>query len=687
MSEQDQNQLIEPTAFSRAEADSKQPLIRVNPVTALIAVLFAILLLAAYFMFSAKAVRFNFTPEVSALNISGSIPTYQLGERYLMLAGDYHISATLEGYETLSTDISVGDDAEQDFMFEMVKLPGIVEVQAIYNDTSVEGATVFIDQQERGKTPLTLDPVAAGIRDLYLTHPRFLPYQTEIDVIGLRQEQTESALLSPAWADVTVSSLPVGASIMVDGEVIGETPATVEVLQGTHSLKLRKKGYKSWETELAIEPQVAREIPEVLLVKSDGKLSIASVPPGANITIAGEYRGQTPLAVALPPARAYEIVATRAGYERLVRRFSIEADEDQSFNLVMKPVTGQVRISTLPAGGTLYIDDEESGSPNQTLNLTARNHTIRISQEGFADYVTDIIPQPGYPQQINVIMQTPEEARAAAIPERLTTALGEVLRFVVPGQFEMGAGRREPGRRSNEVQKSVELTRPFYIGETEITNKSFATFDPSHDSGILGRALLSEDDRPVVNVSWDRAIEFCNWLSAQDNLPAAYEFTEGRWQLKKPLTTGYRLPSEAEWAWVSRYAEGQPTRFPWGDNMPPTEGAGNFADEAAANMVPYRILGYNDSFRGPAPPGVFDPNALGIYDLAGNVSEWIHDYYAVELTRKALLDPLGPDNGEYHVIRGSNYTHGRFSELRWTFRDYGGNGRPDVGFRIARYLE
>ena len=94
-------------------------------------------------------------------------------------------------------------------------------------------------------------------------------------------------------------------------------------------------------------------------------------------------------------------------------------------------------------------------------------------------------------------MQTEAEARTAAIPERMTTALGDVMRFIVPGSLKMGAGRREPGRRSNEVEKTVDLTRAFYIGEKEISNKSFNQFDPAHDAGVLGRALLSEAERPV----------------------------------------------------------------------------------------------------------------------------------------------------------------------------------------------
>lgn len=687
MSDEQANRIIQPTEFSRAEAETKKTIIAINPVTLTIGLVFLLLSLAVLFMFSARAVQLNFKPGFDELIIDGSLPTYKLGGRYLMLSGTYDVRARLEGHEAFTSQIEVGDAPEQIFDFMMKRLPGIVRITTTHKNKQISGAEVFIDQKLVGKTPITVDSVAAGIRDLYIRHPRFQPYETEIEVVGLRKPQTEAVNLAPAWASIYISTLPKGAMISLDDVQVGVTPNNIEAIEGARTLKLKKPGYKSWESDLNVQAQVDQELDEIVLVKSDGKLSITSTPSGANITIGGQYRGQAPLAIALPPNDNYTLVATRAGHEKLSKIFAIKAEEDQTINLNMKPITGQVRVSVLPTGGALFVDNKHFGEPNRVLELTARKHQIRVELPGYATYETSIIPQPDFAQQINVIMQTEAEAKTAAIPERITTALGDVMRFVVPGSMTMGASRREPGRRSNEVEKAVDMTRAFYIGEKEITNKSFKQFDPAHESGMLGRALLSEEERPVVNVSWDQAVRFCNWLSEEDGLEPAYEFQDGGWSLVKPISSGYRLPFEAEWAWTARYASGSPTRFPWGDNMPPAPGSGNFADESAANMVPYSIVGYNDKFRGPAPPGTYNPNSLGVYDIAGNVSEWIHDYYAVEVKRDVLIDPTGPVTGDYHVIRGSNYTHGRFSELRWTFRDYGFEGRPDVGFRIARYLK
>ena len=683
-----ENTVIEPSDFSRPSTPGKKPLFQPSPARISILILFATLILVVLFMFNARAVKFEFDPVETRFTILSGYPTYQLGERFLMLQGDYNIHAGADGYYPLLSKVSLTEKPDQDFSFSLKKLPGIVEVIAVHEGKEIQGAAVFIDQALVGETNLTINEVEAGSRDIFVNHPRYLPVQTSITVVGKRQLQSEQVTLLPAWANISINSLPGGAEILIDDERVGTTPAILEVIEGARTLQLRKTGYKVLESLLEITAQEPQELDRVILEKADGKLNIVSNPAGVNVTISGHYYGQTPLSVALAPAENYELVATRAGYQSHTRSLSVSPDEDLSLNLSLKPIVGLIKLAVTPPGASLFVDNQAVGDASQTLELNARAHELRIELAGYASYETKVIPQPGLPQQLNIVMLTEEAARVSSIPQQIKTGLGGTLRFIIPDIFDMGAGRREPGRRSNEIQKRVELTRSFYLGEHEISNGSFKEFDPGHDSGLLGRALLSEKDRPVVNVSWEEAIRFCNWLSKKDGLPAAYAVKDGQWSLKSPVTIGYRLPTEAEWAWAARYASGKPPiRFPWGDNMPPTPGSGNYADVSAANMVPYSIKGYNDNFRGPAPSGTYASNELGIFDLAGNVSEWINDYYSVELHRKTLVDPLGPTQGDYYVIRGSNYTHGRFSELRWTFRDYGSDPRPDVGFRIARFVE
>ncbi len=78
-----------------------------------------------------------------------------------------------------------------------------------------------------------------------------------------------------------------------------------------------------------------------------------------------------------------------------------------------------------------------------------------------------------------------------------------------------------------------------------------------------------------------------------------------------------------------------------------------------------------------------------MHDMAGNVSEWVHDYYGTMLSvgSSVEVDPLGPTEGAYHTIKGSSWAHSTVTEIRLSYRDFGDTARNDLGFRIARYLE
>ena len=103
-------------------------------------------------------------------------------------------------------------------------------------------------------------------------------------------------------------------------------------------------------------------------------------------------------------------------------------------------------------------------------------------------------------------------------------------------------------------------------------------------------------------------------------------------------------------------------------------------------MVTTTVPNYNDKFPVTAPVDSFGANILGMYNLGGNVAEWTHDLYTIYPSgaRAVMQDPMGPNEGEFNTIRGASWMDDNVTELRLSYRDYGDQPRPDVGFRIAR---
>ncbi|MGB5774723.1 MAG: SUMF1/EgtB/PvdO family nonheme iron enzyme, partial [Sedimenticolaceae bacterium] len=366
-----------------------------------------------------------------------------------------------------------------------------------------------------------------------------------------------------------------------------------------------------------------------------------------------------------------------------------------SLNARLQPEYGIVFVTARPADATLRVDGREVGQATQRLQLTTRSHSLEFSKPGYVSRTVRVTPRVGSSQNVDVTLLTVEKQqaadRAAATPAVISSPAGQSLRLVRPqGSFRMGASRREAGRRANESSRLVKLTRPFYLASTEVTNAEFRKFRSAHSSGFAEGVSLNGDRQPVVNVSWEDAARYCNWLSSRAGLPPAYAEVNGRLQPVQPLSTGYRLPSEAEWSYVAR-RHGRPSeqRYPWDGDFPPATVVANFADASIADTLANTVPNYNDNYRVSAPVGSFAARPAGFHDLGGNVAEWVHDYYAVYPgeSERLVADPLGPNAGEHHVVRDSSWRQGSIVELRLSYRDYSRAARPDLGFRVARYAE
>jgi formylglycine-generating enzyme required for sulfatase activity len=342
-----------------------------------------------------------------------------------------------------------------------------------------------------------------------------------------------------------------------------------------------------------------------------------------------------------------------------------------------------------PPDAELLVDGVSRGQTPQALNLSAIEHHIEVRKEGFVPFTSSVTPDAGLERTVQYRLTSADRAKALLeIAPTITSQTGYVLRLVPSGPFQMGSDRREQGRRPNEGFRQVTLKRPFYLGITEVTNEQFRKFRAGHVSGYIGVHSIDLDNQPVTQVSWDDAAEFCNWLSERDNLFPAYEKRGDRYVLRRPVTTGYRLPTEAEWEYAARYAgPGQTRRFAWGDSLPVPEQVGNLAGSETGNALDATLPGYRDEYPVVAPVGKFRPTPLGFHDMSGNVSEWVNDYYMSFVDPARVTDPLGPDEGTRHVVRGANWKSATAMQLRLAWRDGADAISPTLGFRVARYAE
>jgi len=273
---------------------------------------------------------------------------------------------------------------------------------------------------------------------------------------------------------------------------------------------------------------------------------------------------------------------------------------------------------------------------------------------------------------------------AAAKPKEMTLDLGNgvTLKLVqIPaGKFTMGSTEAEKkaaakvavaagfpeaqaaGLFDDEVQHEVTISKPFYMGVTHVTVDQFAAFvkdsgyktDAEKDGSSLGFEIKDgkivfskvngcswrnpsfdqKGDHPVVQVSWNDATAFCDWLSKKSG---------------KTVT----LPTEAQWEYACR--AGTTTAYPWGDNPDDGKGWANCADQSLKKKIPNQagvaFFSWDDGYVFTSPVASFKPNAFGLYDMIGNAWQWCQDRYG-DYDKGAATDPTGAVAGSSRVLRG-----------------------------------
>ncbi|MDR1043800.1 MAG: formylglycine-generating enzyme family protein [Candidatus Adiutrix sp.] len=230
-----------------------------------------------------------------------------------------------------------------------------------------------------------------------------------------------------------------------------------------------------------------------------------------------------------------------------------------------------------------------------------------------------------------------------AAEKTYTNSLGMDFTLVPAGSFTMGADKDLENANYNETpQHRVSISQPFYLGAYEVTQAQWTAVMGNNPSKFKGRS------NPVEMVSWNDAQAFIQRLNAK----------EGH--------NRYRLPTEAEWEYAAR--AGTTSAYSFGDD-----------EDSLGRYAWY----WDNSDEKTHPVGQKQPNAWGLYDMHGNVDEWVQDWYG-NYSSSSVTDPKGPSSGSDRVFRGGSWfcsAQGCRAALRFNFSpDY----RVDfIGFRLA----
>lgn len=305
-------------------------------------------------------------------------------------------------------------------------------------------------------------------------------------------------------------------------------------------------------------------------------------------------------------------------------------------------------------GATLLLTNR----PSDTSNDAAQTDATATSASAIVAAATQLAPTE---TPVPFPSQTP-----VPTPEPIITDSGARMVFIPGGIFRMGNDSGEP----NSAPSHLVNMSPYFIDETEVTNRQYALCvadgacsPPARPGATYHEAYFGDeayDEYPVIFVSWYDAEVFCEWRGA-------------------------RLPSEAEWEMAAGFDPEQTVvfRFPWGDAFDGEKA--NFCD---ANCPMERAdPSYNDGHRDTAPVGSYTNgrSPAGLYDMAGNVLEWVADWYDPRYYESSTdTNPLGPPEGDFKTIRGGSWLSSAETLAVYARNSYDPTvARANLGFRCA----
>ncbi|HAV12844.1 MAG TPA: hypothetical protein DCX06_05020 [Opitutae bacterium] len=458
---------------------------------------------------------------------------------------------------------------------------------------------------------------------------------------------TELAVdLVPLAATLTIVTQPEGARILIDDQPVGVTPLRIDAatLGANQMVVAHLDGYRSVGRQIEVNAGQGLNLDLGQLVPRAGELSFEvlfiGVPDEEVEALMSELTVQIDSEVMPYGDGIFKEIKEGPRQVRLLhplyssstRTINVSDRDAVEVRAVLSPRPGVLELELPEAiSASLFVDDNAVTVVDGQVNVAAGKQLhlqLRIKNHLTMTREITLKPNERFVWKVEpVAIPGPQVGQPWAVPY-----LGHTFVWVEPGQFNMGSPPVESGRLPNEgPQTQVRFSQGFWMATHEVTQEKFLEImdrNPSEFEGL---------QKPVENVSWAQAKQFCQLLSH-------FEKVAGR----LPDGYVYRLPTEAEWEYAARAKTTTP--FCFGEEADPS--FGNFR-----GVYPKSWSGAAkaSTHYGTVPVGSYQANTLGLYDVNGNVAEWTLDFYSARLPGGSLTDPAPRANGTRIAVRGGSW--------------------------------
>ena len=642
----------------------------------------AIVVVPGYVLLTVAVFELHITPatvQATALKGTSEGMAVPLGDKIFLLANQTRVTVSAEGYEPYSAVVKKTD--LKNIEIHLIPLPG--QVKLIVEAPSA--VTIHVDDRRLGVSNELTVELAAGTHKVQLSSPMIQTLTQEIKVDGYGKKQEFKFAPPSAQSYLTLKTDPEDAQVRLNGNAIENPLNGSKINIGAHELVVEAEGFATRTLKFTTKLDERKDLGTIKLAANPVEVRISTNPTDAALLLGGQFIGTTNKTINLEARKTHQLTIRKPSFSEVVFEIRGEPGEQlaRSFNLDASTITLSIQSNL---EGSVAVDGLVQGQTPIELNVTDKSR-ISVRRQGYVTETREMRVAQGLKQDWKVTLLTHEERKYKDAPGDLEVLDGLVIRkfpavnYNITEIAEIWGDTEQRNRSQRSIRAS--LTRPFYISKTEVSVSQFNSFQ-GKPAATTGDGRLA-----VSNVSWTEAAQFCNWLSQRAKLTPVYQVAPGRGIVVDDSALGYRLPTELEWLAVYSVEietgkSFQP--FPWGQTAKIPRGYENFAGREAIRALTQINSEYIDNHAGIAPVGSYPANPNGIRDMAGNVSEWVHDYYDRWPAGDTLTDYSGPKIGSEHVVRGGSFQTIKSDELATSHRRFVLTKEPNVGFRIARWV-